>query len=90
MVKARGIWGECQVWAASVDEGKRVIRHGLNFGGFDPDDINQGEWSVGVASGRNGQGGTYAPAVTRYGVMVSKRDGPNGSPDGTFLFPPGL
>ena len=87
LVKAKGIWGECQAWAASEDEGKRMIRHGLTFGGFDPDDPAQGSWSVGIAKGRNGQPGTYGVAVTRYGALVSKRDGPNGQPEATWVLP---
>lgn len=81
IVKALGVWGECQAWAASEEEGKRLIRHGLTFGGFNPDDPAQGHWQVEHARGRNGQPGTYEVAITRYGPLVSKRDGPNGPPE---------
>ena len=81
IVSAEGIWGGCQVWAASAEEGKRVIRHGLTFGGFDPDDKEQGEWKITTSrSGRNGQPGTYRTDVDKKGLRVSKRDGPNGQP----------
>lgn len=86
VVKARGIWGECQVWASSEAEGKRVIRHGLTFGGFNPDDPSQGSWSSAEAKGRNGQPGTYGLAITRYGALVSKRDGPNGQPERSWTY----
>lgn len=82
VVGAEGIWGSCQVWAASVEEGKRVIRHGLLFGGFDPDDPEQGEWVIGQADGDwHGRPGTFRTAVTRRGLMVSKRDGSAGAPE---------
>lgn len=87
MVIAQGIWGECQCWAASADEGKRMIRHGLTFGGFNPDDPAQGHWTVKLATGRNGQPGTYGVAVTRYGALVSKRSGPDGSPEASWVLP---
>lgn len=87
MVKAIGIWGECQVWAASEEEGKRMIRHGLTFGGFNPDDPIQGHWETKVARGRNGQPGAFGVDVTRYGALVSKRQGPNGQPEATWLLP---
>ena len=85
IVTARGDWGDCQVWAASEAEGKRMIRHGLVFGGFDPDDPQQGEWLVTRSrSPRFGQPGRYVPLVERYGVRVSKRDGPSGPPEPAY------
>lgn len=36
--------GTPQVWAASIDEGKRVIRHAAGEAGVDPDQV--GEWGV--------------------------------------------
>jgi hypothetical protein len=86
VVKAIGDWGECQCWAITAEEGKRMIRHGLVFGGFDPDDPLQGRWEIGVAKGRNGAGGFYTPAITRYGRLISKRQGPNGAPDASWDF----
>lgn len=87
LVKAKGDWGECQAWAASEEEGKRLIRHGLTFGGFDPDDPTQGHWTVTLATGRNGQPGLFGVAVTRYGALVSKRSGPDGSPEASWVLP---
>lgn len=87
VVGAEGIWGRCMVFAASEDEGKRMIRHGLTFGGFDPDDPAQGRWIIGSAGGRTGQPGRFGVAVTRYGALVSKRDGPNGQPEATWVLP---
>ena len=37
-------WGTPQVWAASVDEGKRVILHAGREAGVDPNQV--GQWSV--------------------------------------------
>jgi hypothetical protein len=86
VVRAKGIWGECQCWAASEEEGRRLIRHGLVFGGFDPDDPAQGAWQVGIARGRGGQPGLYRINESRYGMLVSKRQGPNGAPDASWVF----
>lgn len=88
IVSAQGIWGGCQVWAASQAEGQRVIRHGLTFGGFDPDDPLQGEWVFSEArDGRNGKGGRFRTSEGRYGILVSKRDGSDGAPIAEFLPP---
>lgn len=81
-VRAIGIWGECQCWAASAAEGMRMIRHGLTFGGFNPDDPRQGQWRVTRSrSPRYGQPGRYVVLVERWTVRVSKRAGPSGPPD---------
>ena len=37
-------WGAPQVWAATVDEGKRVIQHAGREAGIDPNQV--GQWSV--------------------------------------------
>lgn len=79
-VMAIGIWGTCQCLAASEAEGKRVIRHALTFGGYDPDDPAQGEWTLKRFTGRLGQPGTYETATDRYGLQVTKRAGSNGAP----------
>jgi hypothetical protein len=86
IVIAKGIWGECKCWAASHEEGQRLIRHGLYFGGFNPDDSSQGSWEFKMAKGRLGQPGLYRVNETRYGMMVSKRQGPNGAPDASWVF----
>ena len=51
--------GSPQVWAASVDEGKRVIQHAGREAGVDPDQV--GEWTI---------GSTDSP---RYGVSATMR-----------------
>ena len=37
-------WGSPQVWAASIDEGKRVIQHAGREAGVDPDQV--GKWVI--------------------------------------------
>ena len=50
-------WGTPQVWAASIDEGKRVIRHAGGEAGIDPDQV--GEWRIsGSNNPRYGMSGT--------------------------------
>ena len=81
IVAAEGPWGCCQVWASSTGEGQRVIRHALNFGGWDPDDPAVGRWIVtGTNNSRYGRTATVGVKV-RHGIpWISKRDGPSGPP----------
>jgi len=78
--------GNPQVWAATVDEGQRVIRHAGREAGIDPDQV--GEWRV---------GGSDNP---RYGVSLevglfrvdgcwsaTSRPGPDGWPEASVVFP---
>jgi len=78
--------GSPQVWAASVDEGKRVIQHAGGEAGVDPNQT--GKWTV---------GGTNSP---RYGVqrtvvlkqvdgcwMATARQGPEGWPEAAIVTP---
>lgn len=78
--------GTPQVWAASIDEGKRVIRHAGGEAGIDPDQV--GEWGV---------SGSDNP---RYGVSLevglycvdgcwssTARPGPNGWPEAGQVLP---
>ena len=60
-------WGVPQVWASSIEEGKRVIRHaGVIAGSLNP---------------RYGKTGTMAVKILRGGYLsVTKRDGPDGLP----------
>ena len=72
-------WGTPQCWAASVDEGKRVIRHAAGEAGFDPD--QDGRWVVsGSDSARIGVPGTMR--VNRAGgyYWITARDGSEGRP----------
>jgi hypothetical protein len=73
-------WGEPQVWAASVAEGKRVIRHAGAIAGIDPDSV--GEWVVtGSLNPRYGQTGRMLVKGLRNGaISVTKREGPDGLP----------
>lgn len=80
-------WGVPQVWAASVAEGKRVIRHAGVIAGVDPDQV--GEWIVtGSLNPRYGKTGTMGVKVLRGGYLsVTKRDGPDGLPEVAGLDP---
>jgi hypothetical protein len=73
-------WGVPQIWAATVDEGKRVIRHAGAIAGIDPD--QDGEWIVtGSLDPRYGRTGRMLVKGLRDGaISVTKRDGPNGLP----------
>jgi hypothetical protein len=74
-----GPWGVCKVWAASVDEGKRVIRHAGVVAGVDPD--SQGRWIVsGSADPRYGQTGRMRVQRRSGAICVSSRPGPSGLP----------
>lgn len=74
-------WGVPQVWAASVAEGKRVIRHAGAIAGVDPD--TEGEWVVtGSLDPRYGQTARMGVKLLRDGLLsVTKREGPNGLPE---------
>ena len=78
--------GTPQVWAATADEGKRVLRHAAGEAGIDPDQV--GEWGV---------SGSDNP---RYGVSLevglycvdgcwssTARPGPNGWPAADQVLP---
>lgn len=72
-------WGTPQVWAASGDEGKRVIRHAAGEAGIDPDQV--GRWEIGGTSNpRYGLPGTMR--VNRKGGYwwITARDGPSERP----------
>jgi hypothetical protein len=72
-------WGTPQVWASSVDEGKRVIRHAGQVAGVDPD--AEGRWVVsGSRSGRIGQAGTMRVQERAGVTRISMRDGTDGPP----------
>ena len=78
--------GTPQVWAATADEGKRVLRHAAGEAGINPDQV--GEW--GVSSSDN----------ARYGVSLevglycvdgcwssTARPGPDGYPEASVVSP---
>jgi hypothetical protein len=76
----RGPWGSIQCWAASEDEGRRVIGHACAHAGISTTDP-AGFWSANeVSGGRWRQGVTYRTKV-RFGVpVVTARAGPGGPP----------
>jgi hypothetical protein len=75
-----GPWGVVQVWASSIEEGKRVIRHAASIAGVDPD--AEGRWEIsGTTNPRYGRSATLAPLVLKGGeISVTKREGSSGTP----------
>jgi hypothetical protein len=74
-------WGRLQVWAATAEEGKRVIRHAGEIAGVDPD--AEGEWFTHAAqNSRYGKLGTMRVKPLGNGaISVTKRSGPDGLPE---------
>lgn len=74
-------WGWPKVWAATAEEGKRVIGHAAAIAGLDLSDPKH-EWVVtGSSDPRFGMSGTMRVERRNDGwIRVSKRDGPNGLP----------
>ena len=71
--------GTPQVWAASIDEGKRVIRHAAGEAGIDPDKV--GKWSVsGSDNPRYGVSATMIVATKGGYYWITARDGSEGRP----------
>lgn len=71
--------GSPQVWAASIDEGKRVIRHAGGEAGIDPDQV--GEWRVGGSdNARYGVSGEMKVDTTGGYYWITARDGSDGLP----------
>jgi hypothetical protein len=67
-------WGTPQIWAASQEEGQRVIRFAAAEAGLDPD--KDGEWGVGSSrSPRYGMRGTMKVARFEDFPWVASRDG---------------
>ena len=72
-------WGTPQVWAASIDEGKRVIHHAAREAGIDPDQV--GRWEVGgSSSSRLGVPGTMIVNTRGGYYWITARDGSNQRP----------
>ena len=81
-------WGTPQVWAASIDEGKRVIRHAAGEAGFDPDQV--GRWIVGGSHNpRYGVPGTMRINTSGGYYMITARDGASERPQ-VVVVPPDL
>jgi hypothetical protein len=71
--------GSPQVWAASIDEGKRVIRHAGGEAGIDPDQT--GEWRVGGSdNARYGVSGQMKVDTTGGYYWITARDGSDARP----------
>ena len=79
-VKHRGAsWGTITVWAASADEGKRVIRHAAGEALIDADQV--GRWEVsGSSSSRLGMPGKMKVNQAGGFYWITARDDPNGRP----------
>jgi hypothetical protein len=69
-------WGTPQVWAASQEEGQRVIRFAAAEAGIDPD--QNGEWGISSSrSPRYGMSGTMTIEMHEGFPWVSSRQGPS-------------
>lgn len=72
-------WGSPQVWAATEDEGKRVIRHAGREAGIDPDQV--GRWSARSSnSPRCGVSDTMRVDTTGGYYWITARDGSDERP----------
>jgi len=72
-------WGSPQVWAATADEGKRVIRHAAGEAGIDPDQV--GRWAIGSSSSsRFGVSDTMKVDTTGGYYWITSRDGSDNRP----------
>ena len=80
LVKHRDAWwGSPRVWASTVDEGKRVIRHAAGEAGLDPDQV--GRWEVsGSNNPRVGAPGTMRVNTSGGYYMITARDGSSERP----------
>ena len=89
IVRHRGsALGSVEVWAASVDEGKRVIQHAGREAGVDPDQV--GEWSVGSTnSPRYGLSHKVRLMEVRGLWQATAREGPDGYAEAVWT-PPDL
>ena len=71
--------GSPQVWAATADEGKRVIRHAGGEAGINPDQV--GEWRIGSSdNARYGVSGQMRVDTTGGYYWITARDGSDGPP----------
>ena len=80
VVKHRGSsWGTVTVWAASSDEGKRVIRHAAGEAGIDADQT--GRWEIsGSTSTRLGMPGKMKVNTSGGYFWITARDGASARP----------
>lgn len=76
--------GAPQVWASSVDEGQRVIRHAAGEAGIDPDQV--GKWRVSSSNHpRYGVSHTVSLVCIDGCWSVTSRPGPNGLPEAPLV-----
>ena len=76
--------GSPKVWAATVDEGKRVIRHAGGEAGIDPDQV--GEWGVsGSDNPRYGVSLEVGLKVIDGCWSATSRSGPDGYPEAAVV-----
>jgi hypothetical protein len=80
IVKHRGsTWGTITVWAASIDEGKRVILHAAGEAGIDANQT--GRWEIsGSSSARLGMPGTMNVDTTGGYYWITARDDSDNRP----------
>ena len=72
-------WGTPQVWAATADEGKRVIQHAAGEAGIDANQV--GEWRISnSASPRFGVSLPMKVDTTGGYFWITDRDGSDGRP----------
>jgi hypothetical protein len=72
-------WGNLEVWAATEDEGKRVIRHAAGEAGINPDQV--GRWSTRRSdSSRLGVSDTMRVDTTGGYYWITARDGSDSRP----------
>lgn len=72
-------WGAPEVWAATEDEGKRVLRHAAGEAGIDPDQV--GRWSTRRSnSSRLGVSGSMSVDTTGGYFWITERDGSSNRP----------
>ena len=80
-------WGTPQVWAATADEGKRVIRHAAREAGIDPDQV--GRWTISSSdSARYGVSDTMRVDTKGGYYWITSRDGSDNSPIVAKTFDP--
>ena len=73
-------WGNPQVWAATEEEGKRVLRFAAGEAGLDPDSV--GRWVASSSrSARYGMPGRMRLEEYKGERWVTRRDGPSGLPE---------
>jgi len=76
----KGRWGQIQVWAASEEEGVRVIAHACAAARISLDDPSGSWWAARTGSPRHQRVATYRTAL-KFGLpVVTVRSGPSGPP----------